>query len=157
MANLTPLSKGIIGLAVVGAMASVVWHLVLKERVSGIDVATWKKQFLPGSTASEPSARPPQNANAPAPAADAAPVKEPTPDRVSGAYETGRRLMASGNLDEARKHLEIATREGSGAAACLLGEMTLRGQGGIPASLDASAQLFQLAQSRGNICFSTNK
>ena len=32
MASLTPLSKGLIGLAVVGAMASAVWHLVLKER-----------------------------------------------------------------------------------------------------------------------------
>jgi hypothetical protein len=28
---LTPLSKGLIGLAVVGAMASAVWHLALKE------------------------------------------------------------------------------------------------------------------------------
>ena len=32
MAQLTPLSKGLIGLIVIGAMASATWHLNLKER-----------------------------------------------------------------------------------------------------------------------------
>ena len=44
-------------------------------------------------------------------------------------------------------------RDGSGAAACLLGEMTLKGQGGIVADQEKSAALFQLAQSRNTICF----
>ena len=35
MASLTPLSKGLIALAVIGGMASAVWHLGLKERLSG--------------------------------------------------------------------------------------------------------------------------
>ena len=35
MASLTPLSKGLIGLAVLGGMASAAWHLYLKDRLGG--------------------------------------------------------------------------------------------------------------------------
>ena len=41
MASLTPLSKGLIGLAVLGGMASAAWHLYLKDRL--------------GSTATQPA------------------------------------------------------------------------------------------------------
>ena len=33
MASLTPLSKGLIALAVIGGMASAVWHLGLKDKL----------------------------------------------------------------------------------------------------------------------------
>ena len=39
MASLTPLSKGLIGLVVIGGMASAVWHLYLKERMSADQTA----------------------------------------------------------------------------------------------------------------------
>ena len=58
MASLTPLSKGLIALAVVGAMASAVWHLGLKERLGG---------------ATPPAQSPPANASVPAPPATPAP------------------------------------------------------------------------------------
>jgi TPR repeat protein len=65
--------------------------------------------------------------------------------------------MANGDFAQARKHLEAAVNAGDGGAACLLGEMTLKGQGGISANQDASAKLFQLAQSRGSICFASGQ
>jgi hypothetical protein len=40
---------------------------------------------------------------------------------------------------------------------CLLGEMTLKGQGGIAADQAKAAQLFQLAQSRNTICFTAGQ
>ena len=70
--------------------------------------------------------------------------------------EAGRKLLESGNPAQARIHLEQAVQGGDASAACLLGEMTLKGQGGITASQDKAASLFQLAQSRGNICFASN-
>lgn len=159
MASLTPLSKGLIGLAVVGAMASAVWHLVLKERIGGGALSEWP------STSTAP---------APAPAPMPAPMPAPTPNSASQSpplalqsskavgsatenFETGRKLMAAGDFVLARKHLEAAVNAGNGAAACLLGEMTLKGQAGIIANQDASAKLFQLAQSRGSICFATGQ
>lgn len=162
MASLTPLSKGLIGLAVVGAMASAVWHLVLKERMGGGATAEWQ--------AAPTSATPTSNATqpAPVPAEQAPTVATPslpspavtTPSGGSSAaenFDAGRKLMASGDFVQARKHLEAAVNAGDGAAACLLGEMTLKGQGGIAANQDASAKLFQLAQSRGSICFASGQ
>ncbi len=154
MASLTPLSKGLIGLAVVGAMASAVWHLVLKERMAGGDWQT-------APTASTPNAAQPD----PAPGGQTATVAAPsttvteTSGKLTSAenFDAGRKLMASGDFAQARRHLEAAVNAGDGAAACLLGEMTLKGQGGITASQDASAKLFQLAQSRGSICFASGQ
>ena len=71
MASLTPLSKGLIGLAVVGAMASAVWHLVLKERFGAAPTSSTAPSTSPDTptssvistppstppTASEPAAR----------------------------------------------------------------------------------------------------
>jgi TPR repeat protein len=162
MASLTPLSKGLIGLAVVGAMASAVWHLVLKERMGGEASAEWQ--------AAPTSATPTLNAAQPTPAPANPTPAVATPNvpntavtapngNLSAAenFDLGRRLMASGDFVQARKHLEAAVNAGDGAAACLLGEMTLKGQGGITANQDASAKLFQLAQSRGSICFATGQ
>jgi TPR repeat protein len=67
--------------------------------------------------------------------------------------EKGRQLIESGNFAQARTHLELAVQGGDAGAACHLGEMTLKGQGGIAADQAAAAQLFQLAQSRNAICF----
>ena len=158
MASLTPLSKGLIGLAVVGAMASAVWHLVLKERMGGGATSDWQASSTP--------AVPSPNAAQPTPApAVQTPTTAPgtavtAPDgKLSAAenFDAGRKLMASGDFAQARKHLEAAVNAGDGAAACLLGEMTLKGQGGIAANQDASAKLFQLAQSRGSICFASGQ
>lgn len=171
MASLTPLSKGLIGLAVVGAMASAVWHLVLKERMG--DGASAKWQATPAATAPSPNAAPPaptpaepvQVEQAPTMASPSVPSTAVTPPdgSLSAAenFEAGRKLMASGDFAQARPHLEAALNSGDstvdGAAACLLGEMTLKGQGGITANREASAKLFLLAQSRGSICFATGQ
>jgi len=151
MASLTPLSKGLIGLAVVGGMASAVWHLGLKEQLSG--------------QAAQPA---PASATVPhvqqAPSTVATPVVPPntsiTP--AGGAsptdnFESGRKLLASGNFAQARVHLERAVQDGDASAACLLGDMTLKGQGGLPASQENAAKLYQLAQSRNTICFSAGQ
>ena len=162
MASLTPLSKGLIGLAVVGAMASAVWHLVLKERMGNGAASDWQ-------TASTPAAPSPNSAQpAPSPTAQTPNTPTPTPPGIalvtpnasaSAAenFDAGRKLMASGDYAQARKHLEAAVNAGDGGAACLLGEMTLKGHGGITANQDASAKLFQLAQSRGSICFASGQ
>jgi hypothetical protein len=153
MASLTPLSKGLIGLAVVGAMASAVWHLVLKERMGGGETAEW--QAAPTSATPAP-ANPTLTVATPNVPNTA--VTAPN-GNLSAAdnFDAGRKLMASGDFAQARKHLEAAVNAGDGASACLLGEMTLKGQGGITANQDASAKLFQLAQSRGSICFATGQ
>lgn len=65
--------------------------------------------------------------------------------------------MEAGNFVQARAHLEQALKDGDGAAACHLGEMTLKGQGGIKANQEQSAKLFQTAQARGVICFASGK
>ena len=158
MASLTPLSKGLIGLAVVGAMASAVWHLVLKERMGGGAASDWQASStpaVPSPNAAQPTPAPAVQTPTTAPGAAVT-----APDgKVSAAenFDAGRKLMASGDFAQARKHLEAAVNAGDGAAACLLGEMTLKGQGGIAANQDASAKLFQLAQSRGSICFASGQ
>ena len=170
MASLTPLSKGLIGLAVVGAMASAVWHLGLKEQLGAGPTESQQPAApstpaaqAPPSMVSTPSPSPsPSLPTAPtAPTAQAAPgtagtVKSSSLTPAENA-EMGRRLLDSGDFAQARVHLEQAVRDGDGGAACHLGEMTLRGQGGIAANQEKSAALFQLAQSRSIICFASGK
>ncbi len=161
MARLTPLSKGLIGLAVVGAMASALWNLALKERFATTP---------PSSTSSTSTTTSPSNSSTPtapvlvpAPPMAAPPAPSEPPPTVSSNSssnlspaehaEMGRKLMASQDFAQARGHLEQAVKGGDAGAACHLGEMTLKGQGGIAANQEAAAKLFQLAQSRNAICF----
>lgn len=152
MASLTPLSKGLIGLAVVGAMASAVWHLVLKDRMGGGATSDWQSPTTPVETT-------PNSAKTAPAQTGKATTTTTTNGGLSAAenFELGRQLMASGDFPQARIHLEAAVKAGDGAAACLLGEMTLKGQGGITANQEESAKLFQLAQSRGTICFASGQ
>ncbi len=164
MASLTPLSKGLIGLVVVGGMASAVWHLYLKERLMN-----------PAAPPAPSAVSVPMAQDAPvAPVAvTAAPVQAPPADKpllppktntaqastqsAAEHAEAGRKLVASGSFEQARPHLEQAVQGGNAAAACLLGDMTLKGQGGIAASQEKAAKLFQLAQSLNTICFSAGQ
>lgn len=166
MATLTTLSKTLIGLVVVGAVASVVWHLGLKERFGGGNVAAvgTSQQTAPVTAPPEPATPAAPVAVTPAPAEAAPPVAAPpspggntTSSRLSPAEnaEAGRKFMASGQFDQARTHLEQAVQGGDGSAACLLGEMTLKGQGGLQANQDKAAALFRLAQSKNLICFAS--
>ena len=161
MASLTPLSKGLIGLAVVGAMASAVWHLGLKEKFQGAMGTAQPTAQAPAVQATPteapvvvtipaPATTPPQSTPAPA---------STTPTGMSAAEhaEAGRKLLESGNPAQARVHLEQAVQGGDASAACLLGEMTLKGQGGLVANHDKAAALFQLAQSRDTICFASGQ
>jgi TPR repeat protein len=138
-------------------MASTVWHLVLKERIGTAvttegQSASTPKASTPNSTQATPGAQTPDAAAVPSTPVSA--VTAPgSNDSAAANFDAGRKFMASGDYNQARKHLEAAVNAGDGAAACLLGEMTLKGQGGITASHEASAKLFQLAQSRGSICF----
>ena len=172
MASLTPLSKGLIGLVVLGGMASAVWHLYLKERMAGATnqpiatVSQPTQQQAPAmpsgiSPAQSPAPSPaPTTEQAPAPTATLAPPAKTVPASGLSAAEnaeTGRKLLSQGNFAQARVHLERAVQDGDAAAACLLGDMTLKGQGGIAASQDKAAKLFQLAQSRNTICFSAGQ
>ena len=59
MAQLTPLSKGLLGLLVVGGMASAAWHLGLKERFGALLGATAPPVLsAPDPAVSESSAPP---------------------------------------------------------------------------------------------------
>ena len=163
MASLTPLSKGLIGLAIVGAMASAVWHLGLKEWLAekqapaaSATISTSPAQSQAPNITESPVAVPAPAVPTPPPAppaANNAPISALTPANHA---EAGRKLLASGDYAQARTHLEQAVQGGDGSAACLLGEMTIKGQGGITASQDKAAALVQLAQSRGSICFASN-
>ena len=181
MASLTPLSKGLIALAVIGGMASAVWHLGLKEKVGGdatsflASLTTLKPaaeastpaaptiappvQMAPAVAQAETPALPPVPTTPPAPQKAEAPAPASTlsPAEISENAEAGRKAMAAGDFAKARKHLELAVQSGDGAAACLLGEMTLKGQGGIAANQEKAASLFQLAQSRSIICFASGQ
>ncbi len=167
MASLTPLSKGLIGLAVVGAMASAVWHLGLKEQVQAYTGAA-----QPAPTADSPTVQaspqadpvvvnpptPPTQQNpAPAPGATAQAKTQASGMTAAENAEAGRTLLESGQPEQARIHLELAVQAGDGSAACLLGEMTLKGQGGLVASQEKAAALFQVAQSRNTICFASGQ
>lgn len=156
MASLTPLSKGLIAVAIVGAMASAVWHLGLKEWLATRNAPPATQSTESTQAAPEPQAPAAVAVPTPPPVPDIpAPTPAPTSTSVNHA-ELGRKLLASGDYAQARSHLEQAVQGGDGGSACLLGEMTLKGQGGITASQDKAASLFQLAQSRGNICFASN-
>ena len=160
MASLTPLSKGLIAIAVVGGMASAVWHLALKERFAQPPNAVVSDP-VQGATTMTPEPPPATYAQPDSPVvAQPDPIPAPsafaTDDTSASASAdtlTGRSLMQKGDYAQARQYLERAVENGSGAAACHLGEMTLQGQGGIPANQEAAAKLFQLAQSRESICF----
>ena len=192
MVTLTPLSKGLIGLAVIGAVASAIWHLALKDTVSewtGTPPATTESATPPPASPSAPPAAVVVPTPTPEPSPAAPPVVEPpkTPPSASPAVEPpstppvvspkaepvkteqeihlspaessekGRKLMDSGNYADARLYLEQAVKGGDGAAACLLGEMTLKGLGGIEVSHDKAASLFQIAQSKNIICFASGR
>lgn len=162
MARLTPLSKGLIGLAVIGGVVSVVWNLGLKE--------TMNQTANPTSPATAPAAAPiAVTPPAPGPVPVAAPVavppaptSEPAVPAPAGkaisaaeSGEKGRQYLDAGDYARARIYLEQAVKMGDGPAACHLGEMTLKGQGGIAANQEKSAELFRLAQARGMICFAS--
>lgn len=164
MASLTPLSKGLIGLAVLGGMASAAWHLYLKDQIGG---GAAQQQSTPATPSTAPSAH---ISPTPTEAAPTTPVLTPAPASVPTATaaqvaglsatanaELGRKLLAEGNFAQARVHLEQAVQDGDAASACLLGEMTLQGQGGIPASQEKAAKLFQTAQARNTICFTAGQ
>jgi len=147
MASLTPLSKGLIGLAVLGAMASAVWHLGLKERLQS-DAASVQQPGANTPMATPTETEVPKNVQIKALS---------TAGSAAENAEAGRKLLDSGNPAQARVHLEQAVQGGDGAAACLLGEMTLKGQGGLAANPEKAAKLFQLAQSRNIICFASGQ
>lgn len=167
MASLTPLSKGLIGLAVVGAMASAVWHLGLKERMQGyLGTAQQAPTAEAPAVQASPKAAPAVvDTTAPAAKPDSVPMPANAARTKTQASsmtaaentEAGRKLLESGNHDKARIHLEQAVQGGDGGAACLLGEMTLKGQGGLATNQEKAAALFQLAQSRNIICFASGQ
>lgn len=169
MASLTPLSKGLIALAIVGAMASGVWHLGLKEWLAAKQAPAGSPSISAVPAQSNTSALPnvtETQVAVPTPAVPTPPTTAPAAPAANNAStpalspanhaEAGRKLLASGDYAQARAHLEQAVQGGDGSAACLLGEMTIKGQGGIAASQEKAASLFQLAQSRGSICFASN-
>ena len=163
MASLTPLSKGLIGLAIVGAMASAVWHLGLKEWLAEKQAPAESASISAAPAQSNTSNAPEPQVAIPAPAVPTTPPAVPAANNApisaltpANHAEAGRKLLASGDYAQARTHLEQAVQGGDGSAACLLGEMTIKGQGGITASQEKAASLFQLAQSRGSICFASN-
>ena len=167
MASLTPLSKGLIGLVVLGGMASAVWHLYLKERIGTAADQPPAAVSAPMQQDASISNSPPAGVISPAPA----PLVQAPPATQQAAaksgqtqglsadenFEAGRKLVASGDYSKARPHLEQALEQGNAGAACLLGDMTLKGQGGIAASQDKAAKLYQLAQSRNTICFAAGQ
>lgn len=155
MASLTPLSKGLIGLVVLGGMASAVWHLGLKERFGGNATQQPVTATIPDAPA-VPSVTPATVVPAPTAPAQVSTVQSAKMSPADHA-EAGRKLLDAGDFAQARVHLEQAVQGGDSSAACLLGDMTLKGQGGIPASQDKAASLFQLAQSHNTICFAAGK
>lgn len=176
MATLTPLAKGLIGLTIIGGVVSAVWNLGLKEHFAGAPAATGGSVATGSAVQSIavpptlPTAVPPASTSRPAPAAvppapTAVPAAATQVAPAAGAQaltaaessEKGRQLLEAGNYAQARIFLEQAVKMGDGPAACRLGEMTLKGQGGIAADRDKSASLFQLAQSRGMICFASGQ
>lgn len=173
MASLTPLSKTLIGLAVVGAMASAVWHLALKDMLNEAPAPTPAASVAPPpaqvvSSESPPTPPPPPPAASPATGNETpvVPPAKPTAAETKGPEanlspaenaEAGRKALNSGNHALARAHLEMAVQGGDGPAACLLGEMTMKGQGGLVADQQKAASLFQLAQSRNIICFASGQ
>ena len=112
----------------------------------------------PSPPAVEPPSTPPA-VEPPAVSPKPEPVKTEPENQLSPAEssEKGRKLMDSGNYVDARFYLEQAVKGGDGAAACLLGELHLKGLGGLEASHDKAASLFQIAQSKNIICFASGR
>lgn len=187
MASLTGLSKAIIAMAVLGAVGATVWQLGFKGRADGMaasragNPASKPLATTPsgGAAAALPAApvvaaapapapvapinpvpeRPPKAASPAAPAAQA-PVAAPDPKpRLTAAQESesGRKALHNSDFALARVHLERAVKGGDAPAACYLGEMTIKGQGGIPANQDKAAELFRAAQAGGVMCFTLAK
>lgn len=155
MASLTPLSKGLIALVVVGSMASAVWHLGLKDWMAArTSDAAASTPASPAPMVAAPAVAPPA-ATAPPPAA----VDAKAAAKLSMAEnaELGRSLLERGKHAQARAHLEAAAQAGDGPSACHLGDMALKGQGGFSANSQQAAQWFQLAQTRGSICFASGQ
>ncbi len=150
MASLTPLSKGLIALVVVGSMASAVWHLGLKDWMA----ARTSNPANPAPMVAAPAVAPPA---APAPPPEAVDTKAAAKLTRAENAEQGRSLLERGNHAQARAHLEAAAQAGDGPSACHLGEMALKGQGGFTANPQQAAQWFQLAQTRGSICFASGQ
>ena len=189
MASLTPLSKGLIALAVMGAMASAVWHLGLKDMLGGSpapetlvasstaqptggvpNTPTATISILPPPAAPDPVAAPrmgvqnnsaarPEPTPAPMPSeVPPAPAQRPAPAAgLSSAEnaEAGRKLLDSKSFAQARPYLERAVQGGDGGAACHLGDLHLKGQGGLAVDREKAASFYQLAQSRNTICFAS--
>lgn len=171
MAQLTPLSKGLLGLIIVGGMVSVAWNLVLKERVAQL----FPGGFTGGPIQATPEAAPPSISTVPAssqgpasarssapvpvqpaPAAVVAPILSPSSNKgmtTEQLAEEGRRLAAEKDYVRARPYLEDAVKQGSASAACMLGDMTMKGLGGLKPNSQRAGELFQTAQARGVLCF----
>ena len=162
MASLTPLSKGLIALAVVGAVVSAVWNLGLKGRMDRLPFSLPQSgpatQVPPTGQSSPamPAGAPVAVTPAPTSTPSAASARQP-PSIPTEAAERGRKLLDAGDFAGARIHLEQAVKGGDGASACHLGEMTLKGQAGIQANQEKAAELFRLAQSRNIICFAPGR
>ena len=175
MASLTRLSRTLLYVAVIGGMASAAWHLALKDRFSGkaeapeASVSQPAAEPLPSALGQAPSVVPttpeatpmPSLAQRPAPPPPEPAVVQPLPEPSSTSNmtaaqhaERGRQMVERKKFEEARPHLETAIEQGDGGSACHLGDMFLKGQGGLVPSPGQAARLYQLAQSRGIICFS---
>lgn len=169
MARLTPLSKGLLALIVIGAAGSAAWNLALKDmpldKLASSLGDLVRKQM--GKTEAAPAPAPkavvpatpvPAPAAAPAPSQPAPAAAEPAPASgrsVDSLVEEGRRLAAAGDYAKARKTLDEAVRQGSGAAACMLGDLVMKGQGGA-ADPARAGELFRIAQAKGSLCFGGN-
>ena len=77
MASLTPLSKGLIAVVIVGAMASAVWHLGLKDWMKARGGETPVTSTSQPAAVTEPPAPAAPITVSPAPAP--APIVEPPP------------------------------------------------------------------------------
>ena len=167
MARLTPLSKALVAVIVIGAAGSAAWNLALKDMNLGSLPASIsdlvRKQMDKAESVPTPTASPapaPAEAATPAPSATSAPTPAPMaadPAPASGRsadalVEEGRRLAAAGDFVRARKPLEEAVQLGNGAAACMLGDLVMKGQGGT-ADPARAGELFRIAQAKGSRCF----
>lgn len=167
MARLTPLSKALVAVIVIGAAGSAAWNLALKDMDLGKLPASIsdivRKQMGKAESVPAPTASPAPAPAVPAtPAPSATPAPTPAPKAADPApssgrsaealVEEGRRLAAAGDFVRARKPLEEAVQLGNGAAACMLGDLVMKGQGGA-ADPARAGELFRIAQAKGSLCF----
>lgn len=180
MARLTPLSKGLLTLIVIGGAMSIAWHNGLKDKLgaylpgtapkpqsaaqpapSASPAPTAAPPVAPAPTPSPAAATPPAAASKPAPVSSP-PTPSPAPAANSAmppkqAFDEGRRALEAGDHARARQLLDVALRGGEAGAACLLGEMTLAGQGGLAVDRDKAAEYYRIAQSKNIICFGASR